>query len=318
MKKFSLFIYFFICIIFLSERVYAASASVELIGEHTATVGDEIDVRLVVDSDKILSGIETYLSYTDKICEFISSDTNIAGSKGLLRVNINKDLETGDVREYNLRFRALKKGIFKLSFSDKVNLYTYETDDNLSISTRELEINIKNKREVSKNSSLLNLKVAKWELIPKFSKSILDYSVTVDSSTEKLIIGADPQDENSKVSVFGNDRLNSGNNEVKIVVQAEDGSSTTYRIEVFRKDEANQSKEGEESPEENLENIKSSENIESTKEEISKIIEPSPKEEVKKTETGKELIFYGIIIIFTIVCIILIIDRWRKNAGKIH
>lgn len=235
MKKTVFSIVFLICVLLSgSSKALAASASVELTGKSVVTLGDEFEVDLTIDSEEAVSGLETYISYSDDIGEFISADSGIAGGKGLLRINI-QDIEAEDeTSHYSIKFLAKKAGTFSVSFSDEIHLFTYDNNSEISVSSTNLEMKVKNKRESSSDSSLANLKVAGKKLSPAFSKGNLDYSVTVDAEVESLIIGADPTDANSKVSVSGNKDLKEGNNEVEVVVTAEDGNSTTYKIRVIK------------------------------------------------------------------------------------
>ena len=241
MKKNLLWIFIFI-FAFLqgNERTYAASASVELKSEEVAVAGDKFDVTMEVDSEEGLSGIETYISYDENMAEFISADDGIAGGKGLLRVNIKSFEDVNGKLTYKMKFLAHTSGVFTVRFSDEIHLYAVDTDDEISVASRDLEMRIKNKREASSDSSLAHLKVAGGKLTPKFSKSVLDYTVNVGADTEDITVGVDTSDANSEYSLKKDyeDKLKTGKNKIEIIVKAEDGSTTTYTITVIKADES--------------------------------------------------------------------------------
>ena len=70
---------------------------------------------------------------------------------------------------------------------------------------------------------------------PQFSNDKNEYNVTVPYDVTKLDLSVIPYDKNAKVSISGNDKFTTeGENEVKIKVTAEDGSSKTITLKVKR------------------------------------------------------------------------------------
>ena len=62
-----------------------------------------------------------------------------------------------------------------------------------------------------------------------------DYGfLIVDKNTKKLNILAKPENEKSKIEIVGNSNLKEGENIIKIIVTAEDGTTTrTYKINAY-------------------------------------------------------------------------------------
>ena len=237
MRKNILWILIFISVFFLNgEKTFASSANVELKSDGAVIVGDKFDVTMEVDSEETLSGIETYISYDADMAEFLSADDGIAGGKGLLRVNIKNFEDPEGKLKYKMKFLARKVGSFTMSFSDEVHLYAVDTDNEMSVASRDLEMRIKSKRDASSDSSLANIKIAGGKLVPSFSKSILDYTVNVGSDVENITIGIEPSDGNSSYSYRSSDgdKLHEGENKRSIIVTAEDGSTTTYTITIIK------------------------------------------------------------------------------------
>lgn len=86
----------------------------------------------------------------------------------------------------------------------------------------------------SSNANLKSMTISQEGLTPTFNKSTTDYVLTVGNDVESIQIDATPEDSKAKVTVSGNTDLVEGENTVKIVVKAEDGSTKTYNITVIK------------------------------------------------------------------------------------
>ena len=72
-------------------------------------------------------------------------------------------------------------------------------------------------------------------ITPNFSNDKNEYEVTVPNDITKLDLSVIPYDKNAKVTITGNEKFTTdGENEVKIKVTAEDGSSKTITLKVKR------------------------------------------------------------------------------------
>ncbi len=90
--------------------------------------------------------------------------------------------------------------------------------------------------EKNTNNNLASLTLGQdITLNPKFNKNTTSYEVEVPYKIKNLEIEATPEDEAfAKVDITGADNLQVGENEVKIVVTAEDGKTKEYIIKVTR------------------------------------------------------------------------------------
>lgn len=224
------------------EKAFASSASVVLKGANKTIVGEKFDVTLEIDSEESLSGVETYLSYDDSLAEFLSADEGIAGGKGLLRVNIKNVEEVDGKLKYKMTFLAKLSGNFTMTFSDDVHLYAVNPDNEISVATNDLEMRIKNPRKASSDSSLSGIKVAGGVLTPKFSPGVLDYKVNVGKGVDDITVGVTTADKGANYSLVKDygDKLRAGENNIYIIVKAEDGSKTNYNIVVIKENEASE------------------------------------------------------------------------------
>lgn len=147
----------------------------------------------------------------------------------------------------------------------------------LDASTKESVLNIvdKSNPEESSNNQLKELIIkngdTKLELNPKFNEDTLDYKLEVGENTNTIDISALPVDEHSKViSGTGSHELKPGENIIKIVVEAEDGTQKTYTVVVTKKDKDKEENPGGEKPDPKPEE------------------KPDPKPEEKPTPGDKE------------------------------
>ena len=67
-----------------------------------------------------------------------------------------------------------------------------------------------------------------------FSKDKTSYSVTVPNDVDSLEVKYEKADSKAKVKVTGNDNLEVGTNNIKVVVTAENGTTKTYTIKVTK------------------------------------------------------------------------------------
>ena len=243
MKK-NIIIIFVLVFSFLlgGEKAFASSASVVLKSPSKTVVGEKFDVTLEIDSEEGLSGVETYLSYDDSLAEFLSADEGIAGGKGLLRVNIKNVEEVDGKLKYKMTFLAKLSGNFTMTFSDDVHLYAVNPDNEISVANNDLEMRIKNPRKASSDSSLTGIKVAGGVLTPKFSPNVLDYKVNVGKGVDDITVGVTTADKGANYSLVKDygDKLRAGENNIYIIVKAEDGSKTNYNIVVIKENEASE------------------------------------------------------------------------------
>ena len=84
-------------------------------------------------------------------------------------------------------------------------------------------------------ATLSNIKVTPGKLNETFSKNNLSYTMTVEADVDSVNVTATPTDDKAKVTITGNTGLKTGtDNEITIKVEAENGSTKTYKIKVTK------------------------------------------------------------------------------------
>ena len=84
------------------------------------------------------------------------------------------------------------------------------------------------------NNYLSSLTIDGFDLAPSFSKTCQTYFVEVGNDVNSITINAEAEDENTKVTVYGNENLVEGENKVLVSVTAENGTVKFYRIYVTK------------------------------------------------------------------------------------
>ena len=87
----------------------------------------------------------------------------------------------------------------------------------------------------SNNNYLSSLSVDGYEIT--FNRNTTEYNITIPEEVTSVKVNAVTDDKNATFKVIGANDLVNGHNNVKVVVEAENGSEKTYVIDVFREGE---------------------------------------------------------------------------------
>ncbi len=85
----------------------------------------------------------------------------------------------------------------------------------------------------SENNNLSELIVDQGELSPNFNENITEYTLNLPANVQQLTIRATASDAKSLVNGIGEINVFAGNNDIAIVVTAENGASKTYMIKAY-------------------------------------------------------------------------------------
>ena len=93
------------------------------------------------------------------------------------------------------------------------------------------------------NTNLETLAIQNYLLYPNFDNTVTNYNVEVANDTDNINLLAIPEDEEAKIEIDKNDKLQEGNNTIKITVTAKNNyTKKVYKINVYRRNE-NEEKE---------------------------------------------------------------------------
>lgn len=221
----SIFALFF-TIVIQAQPALAASGSITASGGGTFQVGDTVSITLNVKADETLYGVDVGVNYDASVLEYTGNSDY--GGNGTLRYPISASSATPSV---TINFKAKQAGTSSVSLSNAIAVGT----DEFQLTASGTSVTVAAPSNYSKDNSLKSLKISPGTLSPAFTPHTVNYTATVPNSTTKLTVDAQVSNPAAKVvSVTGANSLSVGRNDVKILVEAEDGSQATYTIVVTR------------------------------------------------------------------------------------
>ena len=148
--------------------------------------------------------------------------------------DVNKVYVEG-IAEDRTNVTVTGNGMYNLSTeqSNQVSLILTDPDGNTSIYT----VNVVRKKNANANASLIT--VREGSLLPQFDPDTVDYTVNVrtnligQSATFEVI----PEKNTTTYRIEGNENLQLGDNNVKVIMIAENQSKKTYNINVCVRDD---------------------------------------------------------------------------------
>lgn len=158
----------------------------------------------------------------------------------------------------------------------------------------------------SSNNYLKSLSVDGYTLTPQFDKQTINYEIKEEIETDSITINTETDDEKSSVSGNGKVTLNSGENELRIDVTAENGTVRTYYIKVKTTGGITSNDIDTENEEETENEIEPESNTSEQNQEKQQII------------INEKLVKYCILIVCIVflITIILVIIKKNKVVGK--
>jgi len=264
MKKKLLSIITILMFFVMTLEVDAKSYDVSLNGD--SSFNDEVKITLQIKNQKDMDGIcegicglMATLKYDSSKLELIELDElndyeatynekdgsiviekdagNIDDIEVLVFTFKNKSLKNGDTTAISLANISGTDGdsdILTRDISKNIKYVKKEVNDSSSKEEKD-DIESNNVFKKSNNNYLSSISIDSENI--EFSKDKFEYEVVVLNATDKITITGDSEDSKAVVSGFGEYKLDVGNNTIKLIVKAEDGSEREYIIKVNRKSE---------------------------------------------------------------------------------
>lgn len=239
MKKRISILVLFVLVFFVSlnERaIYAASASVAFSASNkNPSVGDTIIVTLTAESSVGIKDFQTYVAYDPSVLELVDTGTHVKGSDGLVYIS-DVGNEPDVLRQYRMKFKALREGSSEIYVSDTVYICDASTGKEMSVSKNTIQIDVKKAVEKTQNTNkgLASLSISEGILTPEFNSKITEYTTKVSEDTDTLFIDAVGKLGSYEVTVTGNKNLKPGNNQAEICVTDQNGTEKIYTIEIYK------------------------------------------------------------------------------------
>ena len=178
-----------------------------------------------------ISSLSAKISVSSQL-EFISFTTASIWQGGESNKTIN--LYTADNKIGNFNIGAINVKVKNDANSvgeESVLIYDVKFYDN-NFSEITVSNSSSNIKLTSINNYLASLSISSGTLSPSFDKNVTNYSASV--SVDNVIINALTEDNKATISGIGNKKLDIGENNYKIVVTSEYGSTREYNLSITR------------------------------------------------------------------------------------
>ena len=180
------------------------------------------------------------------------------------------------------------------------------SEDNTSSSSYIINVTKTNNIEDA-NTNLETLAIQNYLLYPNFDNTVTNYNVEISNDTDNINLLAIPEDEEAKVEIDKNDKLQEGNNTIKITVTAKNNyTKKVYNINVYKRNE-NEEKEYKLKQEENKELLNNIQKTSTSKEDNNN--------QIQTEEQNKDmyLILTLIILLIILIFIVMLFKSKRKD-----
>lgn len=235
-----------ICLLFplFTTVSQAASGSVS-ISSKSGNVGSTVTVTCTIQcSSGAIGYADITLKYDPAALQWVSG-TNLAqgGSGSVHYVGTTQDA-TAKALSFSMTFKILKTGSHTISTSTAdasdidENQFTPSkgsgTITGKTATTTPTTPDTGNEQSnKDSNNKLSALQVYPGTLSPAFSADTTSYTITVSADTTAVTISATAVSNKATVSVSGGTDLKLGENEAKVIVVAENGSSKAYTLTIM-------------------------------------------------------------------------------------
>lgn len=181
-----------------------------------------------------ITGVDLEPAFDKNVLKYTGSVNNEVSS---ITINAEKEHENSKVE-----FNGKTSNTVLLDKKTNVILVKVTAEDNQSEKVYELTINKLEQHVIdNSNSNLETLTVSKGELSPAFSKSVVQYDVSVENDITEISFTAASEIEGASVKINGKDspalisELKTGTNSITVTVTAKDGvTKKTYTVNVNR------------------------------------------------------------------------------------
>lgn len=226
------------------EYVYAAPTAKTSIESGKVGIGEEIVVHVSISSKQPIGTYNLYVRYDEE--KLLFSDNNSSdynGGGGQVRIVGGENTSDATEDSFELRFIGNKAGESPIAVFGSAYYFDEAAGKvvDMTVKSSQGKIKVTKGSSVEKaDSTLTEIKVRtdsatgksrEVKLEPEFSPDITEYSAEVTFDVNELIVTATQSDEKSTVDISGT-KMDLGDNTTKILVTADDGSTTEYLLHV--------------------------------------------------------------------------------------
>lgn len=209
---------------------FGASVSASLSGGGPYNKGDTVSVTLTYSGSQFGTA-SAQIRYDSSALQYDSCSTVAYGGSGVLNVSLTSG--GSNTLSCTVKFKALKAGTTSVEAST-TELYDIN-ENSYNVGVKSTTLNIKDSStQASGNANLSSLRISAGSLSPAFSPNTTSYTVNVGNSVTTCTMSVSTADSNATYTISGSSNLSVGQNTRKIVVTAQNGTTKTYTINIYR------------------------------------------------------------------------------------
>lgn len=187
-----------------------------------------VSVRTSSRSITVGSSVSITISPSDIVGRFsITSSNNNILSGGTSNVWIEDDPITYNFSARNAGTATIS--VIPIDAADSNGDYTQINTITITVNPRKVVI-------LSTNNNLSGLSIDGATLSPEFNKDTLEYTTELEAGTEKINVSANVEDSTATISGNGEKEVSEGDNNIEVVVTAQNGTTKTYIIKATVKE----------------------------------------------------------------------------------
>lgn len=232
-KRYITFIAAFILMVaaLFSESAFAA-ATASISGGGNYKVGQTVTIKFTY-SGASYGTAKVIFRYDTSVLQFKNCSGTYGETSGVTPVSLSSG--GSNTLGCTLTFKAVGTGNTTVK-AETEELYDIDENDlSSSVSTKSTTVSVTNpSTQVSSNANLSSMSVSAGSLSPSFSPSVTSYTINVGSDVSVCTISAKAQDSKATISVSGSKNLKAGKNVRSVTVTAENGSTKTYTITIYK------------------------------------------------------------------------------------
>lgn len=211
--------------------VYAASSTINVTSSSKQIVtGNTFTVYVNTYSSTALGTYEYTLSYNSNVVRLVSASSGDCNPTYCIWTT-NSSSGSKNIT-YSFTFKAVGTGSSQISVKS-ARVVTF-AGSNTSVNISPVTVSVLTQEQLeasySKDNTLKNLEVSGYKLSPSFNKNTTNYTIDLDSTIESIKINATRNDSRASITGTGTKKVSEGENIIKVIVTAENGSKKTYQI----------------------------------------------------------------------------------------
>lgn len=211
--------------------VYAASSTINVTSSSKQIVtGNTFTVYVNTYSSTSLGTYEYTLSYNSNAVRLVSASSGDCNPTYCIWTT-NSSSGSKNIT-YSFTFKAVGTGSSQISVKSArvVTFAGSNTTVNISPVTVSVLTQEQLEASYSKDNTLKSLEVSGYKLSPSFNKNTTNYTVELDSTVESIKVNATRNDSKASITGTGTKKVSEGENIIKVIVTAENGSKKNYQI----------------------------------------------------------------------------------------